>query len=66
MQDQDRLPTGLPKIAFAGGFVERQLPDQNGAATDQGLPWLTGVAFIVCTSIAAWCALAMMLTGLYR
>ena len=53
-------------ILTAYDQTERQLPDQHGAATDQGLPWLAGVAFIVCTSIAAWCAVAMALTGVHR
>jgi hypothetical protein len=69
MQDQDRLLAGLPKIAFAGGFVaqsRRRISPAILTAYDHPLLWPVGVAFITCTSIAALCALAMVLTGLHR
>ena len=40
--------------------------DAPTAANYHSLLWLTGLAFIACTSIAAWCVVAMMLTGLHR
>jgi hypothetical protein len=40
--------------------------DAPTAANYHSLLWLAGVAFIASTSIAAWCVVAMMLTGLHR